>query len=341
MGGETMKTGEILLLAGLGIGGLYVWNNQKKDSTGAGGGITIVPSGGGTDLSGLISGLGGLLGNLGGGGGGSSGLGLGDISSLLGSLGKSGAGVLPDITDTLAALAGAGEDVTEKITGAGEAATKNITETGNNLLDKILAVMNNPAKTDVPTPKGQPGPDSEVDLNASKENDATSAIRQKVASEVVTVGGAYGASKLIPWLIKALGPRIAESLGGKIALAGSGIGTPLAIGWTLADILATIYEGMSGKNIAGSWLGWGELLGETSLGRTFGFKQEPFKPSETPSVKAPGNNPLSKIPGVGSLIPYANIPKVPEVPAYIPSYADPNSAAAAAARVATWNKVYD
>lgn len=245
-----MKTSDILILAGLGIGGYYLYNQKKTEDTGGGGGGINLDLGG---LGGLASQIPSII-------GGGGGLGLNDILSLLSVL-DGGLGGTSGVTDI--------------INKAGESAV----ETGNSLIDKLLAITNNPAKTETPTPKGEPGPDSETSLNSAKENSATQSLRQKAAVEVVTVGGAYAGSKLLPWAIKALGPRVAESVGGKIALGASGIGTPIAIGWTVLDLLVTAYEGISGENVAGGWLGYGEILGETSWGRKLGFKKEPVKTS--------------------------------------------------------------
>lgn len=83
-------------------------------------------------------------------------------------------------------------------------------------------------------------------------------IRQKAAIPAGVIGG--GAAALItrglPALVSRLMPAVAIK-GGTTALKA----IPYA-GWAYAaaDVGATIFELVSGKNIAGNWLGWGEVL---------------------------------------------------------------------------------
>lgn len=328
-----MKTSELLMFAGLGIGGYYLYNKlqNKEDNSSSGGGITIIPGGstGLGDISGLIN---SILGSLGGGGGFSG----ADIVDLFKGLGGSASSGL-DLDSFLKMIAGAGT-----IAGAGESAIKKVTETGNDLVQKLTALFNNPAKAEVPGSTTQ-APETERTLNKAANDNAMSELRSKIAGELTGVGGAYLGSKLAMPIFEQLVkffPRLAETFAPKLVAGASGIGVPVAIAWTGADVLATFYEWASGHNVAGNWLGWGELLGETSWGRALGFKREvqPVDSTFLPLRNGPLYNYRSETwtgePGsaikekilshteipttVGKPGPnaYKDIPKTPEIPAW-------------------------
>lgn len=111
-----------------------------------------------------------------------------------------------------------------------------------------------------PKPEGEatpePTPPAEVGTGQ--------ALREHAGAEFAGLTSWYGFSKLAPWFMKLI-PKIAPKLGTailpKAATALSGIGLPIAIAWTVADAITTGYEFITGKGVAGEWLGWGELLG--------------------------------------------------------------------------------
>lgn len=93
------------------------------------------------------------------------------------------------------------------------------------------------------------------------------ALRNKLGKYVGVGGGiltAYGTRAAIPITetvakiaFSRLAPKVALTVGGKLATKAIPV---VGWAWLAADVGATIYELVSGKNIAGGWLGWGELI---------------------------------------------------------------------------------
>ena len=116
-----------------------------------------------------------------------------------------------------------------------------------------------------PSPK--PAPNSSINwLDKLLPNIDIEAVRQKAGIiGGVGVGGltAYGTKAAIPVGKSVLSTvtKMLPRIGTKAATRGAAYFIPY-LGWAYlgADIGATIYELISGKNIAGGWLGWGEMI---------------------------------------------------------------------------------
>lgn len=243
------------LLAIAVVGGAYLLTRQGTKTelpflSGDGGGTTL-------DLSGLFAGL-----NLGGGSTPASGLlsGAVDIEGIVNA-------VLSAISPNLAKSAQTAESALE-IAGQALEGVKKTNEAIGNIPTWIAETWGRY----FPNTGGGTNPNKETSANpgtegtqapankgsATPENGGGSGIdaRQKAANEVTGVLGFAFGSKALASIFKVVAPRLFP----KLVAAGSGIGMPLAIAWTGAEVLATLYEGISGKNIAGNWLGWGEVF---------------------------------------------------------------------------------
>ena len=86
------------------------------------------------------------------------------------------------------------------------------------------------------------------------------ALREKAGLEFAGIATTIAGSKVVAPLLLRLLPKLGVTVAPKVGAAATGIGIPLAIAWTAADVIATGYEYISVKNIAGNWLGWREVL---------------------------------------------------------------------------------
>lgn len=238
-----MKTSNVLLIGGATLVGYYFLSNKKTGDNG--GGITIIPGAGGggvmPDLSGILGGLGDILGGL-------AGVNK-TLAGLTEGLGKfTGGGGIPGasdiakiVKDTINEWANglrpaSGDNGKGKGEGEGEGGGGKSAPSG---------AESSPSFWDSLTGKGGVlAPGSEV--------------RQKIGEYAgVAAGGGFtlltsrfalAASKLIPHVIP--------------GAVGTGLKFVPIVGWVYAgaDVGATAYEFISGKNIAGGWLGQRELF---------------------------------------------------------------------------------
>ncbi len=289
-----MKTSDIVLLAALGIGGYYLLNKPKEDTGVSGGGISGIDFSG---LGGLLSGLGNVptIITL----AGKSDFDISDFTNLLEAKEEN---IYKNTSEALAAFMtvqqGEKKTLLDEIFALKDLALKQAgeIETGNSLVQKIIAQITRKGeeeKVEEPTVLN-----SEAALRESTENAATRALRERAGLETVGIGSAYAAGKVLPPVISGLSkifPRMAASAAPKVATGALRVAGPIGIAYLVADLLATAYEGISGKNIAGGWLGWGEIIGETGIGRSLGFAQESKKVKETEIIN------LSKYPLSGKV----------------------------------------
>ncbi len=305
-----MKTKDVLVIGGVGLLAYYLLAGGKTQdqgyiiSGGSNGGGGVLP-----DMSGLTDILGGFGSTLN-----ESLGGFGDMFTNLQAQNKSLAGMVADlgkqVTDLTGKIPGVGNlgdlglgDYTKYAQDAmnvfnGALNTSNFLDYLKGLLPEVPTTKTTAETptTEPPTPKpDNKNPDSEADIAGM--SDLEKYARNKAASEITGLGGLMAGSRLLPMFVNGLikfSPDLAETILPRIAAGISGIGTPIAIAWTLADIGATVYEGISGHNIAGNWLGWGELLGQTSIGHTLGFAD-----SEVPTPKnQPGPNAAKDLPTI-------------------------------------------
>ena len=174
----------------------------------------------------------------------------------------SGGAAMPDLSALLALAAGngiAGNFDMSGLTGKVDTSLADLEGRVKLALDKLLAETGKPA-TETP---GIPIPTAITDLGKGFLPDAdTEGLREKIGVGA-GVGGGVGFAWLTKWLPK-VGGDIVSRLVPKAAPRVLGLGAKAVpvLGWAYlaADIGATAYELISGKNIAGGWLGWGELI---------------------------------------------------------------------------------
>lgn len=264
-----MKTGEVVILAVAGLLGYqYLKNNQVQNLIPGTGGTSIGMPGLNLDLSGLLSGFGG--GSASPGGGGISAQDLKDIISGLGSRGSGATDTsktdIPSLNNLLGTIPNIGDnkvvsELTNRISGL-EAQLAKIPESGvggltqdaiTNLIKGQLDKLNIPQPSDL--------------INTKQVQQSAGGLREKLAQYAGIGGGiatSYFTKAALPFGIK-WAEGLAEILLPRLALSGGLHGAAAAIpilGWLYmgADVGATIYELVSGHNIAGGWLGWGELI---------------------------------------------------------------------------------
>lgn len=271
-----MKTSEMVLL---GIAGYIGYQYISKNN------IQLTPQNGGTsiglpainlDLSGLLTGSGGGATTP------SGGLNVSDLTDILTGIASRGSGVTDtgngfNTSDIIAAITGAIPAATATTGGSGIVSelTNRISELEKSLMtvkdsgvsgfgqDAVTkwiedALTKQLDKLKIPAP-------SDVITNQAKQ--AATGIREKVGQYGGIAAGAgvtYATKGILPFatrwsegILERLLPKVAGTLAGHAAADVVPI-----LGWLYmgADIGATAYELISGHNIAGSWLGWGELI---------------------------------------------------------------------------------
>lgn len=251
-----MKTSDMALLAALGIGGYYLFSkgkdNQQQGMSGGGGGSPIS-----LDLSGLLGGIGGL--------------------------GSGGGVAMPDFSGFLSGLNGLFAKQGRDITGLFNQGQAGITDLFNQGGKSVIDLFNAQAQGLIDIGKAEAAKlaaaaaaaggntgviPAAVDLlgglggvHLGGKNADWQGIKERSAGDFLGVGLAWLSKLTVPMAIRALGPGVAASVGGKLAVAGTGIGVPLAIAWTGADILTTVYELATGKDVP--IVGFGELFHPT------------------------------------------------------------------------------
>lgn len=257
-----MKIGDVAIVGGLGlVGYLLLKNQQNQQSTSGGGGTSIgldlgslgnlgggIPNinlgspDGGFDVSGFFKQLTDVLNKGKVGAGDLGGLGLGDLGGL----------GLDDLTKNLAESAA---EKFNKLIPSPDDFVKNVKDA----VDKFLKNANIPETPGTAKTPEKPTPSIIPDLGGTSIFDASSPFREKLGTYGGITGGVLEAymTKLFPGLAS----RLLLTLPIKGAARGAAYIVPYA-GWAYAaaDIGATIYELISGNNIAGSWLGWGEVI---------------------------------------------------------------------------------
>lgn len=160
-------------------------------------------------------------------------------------LGLPGEGVIINISEGTQAVKDITGDVFD-ITGAGKTIIDDIVDAGN----RVVKTIKEAGAGVTPPPTPSPAVTSnDLDIDS---------MRQKVG-----VLGGVGTSVLGAGLTKVIPQKLA-SLVPKLTIKGFSTALKfipwLGWGYALADIGATVYEVASGKNIAGDWLGWGEII---------------------------------------------------------------------------------
>lgn len=294
-----MKTSDILLLLGGGAALVYFMTRPKpEDNQGGGGSFDL------SGLSGLLSGLGG---------GGPS------IITLPGA--SSGGFDIGSITEQVKAgidsITKAKEDAMDfyKKTQGTISVVTDAAEGAKGWYDKTVAYVEAYTK-EHNTSEGPPVKDSPLDLPKTADvlpgggDTANSGAMAEVRNLVgIKAGSATGfgifAKFGLPALIEAI-PKIGVKTGLKFI--------PVA-GWayTAADVAATIYEGLSGKRIAGPWLGEMELSDTLGWTKPTPERSTPMRPDGQAGVNQVINNPGR--PEAPSSLPTAapgGLPGVPE-----------------------------
>ncbi len=240
-----MRTSDIAILAALGIGGYYLITKGQNQQS-------LLPGGGGSspinlDLSGLLNGLSGM-------GGQAGGFSVPDFSGfisnfqgLLSEAGKQTQGIFDFANIGATGLLGEANQQAQDILNAANKAAQGITDKAKEIIPSIPNIPSIPSIPNIPRIPN---------VGTSKIN--WQGVKERGAGDFMAVGGAYVAKLTIPMLIEAIAPRLAASLGGKLALGATGVGVPLAIAWAGADILATGYELATGKDVP--IVGFGELF---------------------------------------------------------------------------------
>lgn len=191
----------------------------------------------------------------------------GGIGINLGGLG--GGGNLNDLMQPISELAGTltgqvTKSLAETVTGMGKQTVGDfMTQIGDQIRGLIPTLppssgQTTPKQTAGVTPAGTTT--NKAPATEKSANDlwaAGSEVRTHLASETIGIGGGILASQLLPRLLGAATARIVPR---GVLAAVPGIGTAISVGWGITDILATAFEGISGKNILGSVLGWGEVI---------------------------------------------------------------------------------
>lgn len=272
-----MKTSDTLLLIGGGAALVYFMTRQTPENNQGGGGFDL------SGLSGLLSGLGG-----GGpsiitlpGGGSSGGFDIGSITEQI----KTG-------IDSITKAKNDAEDFYKKAQ-AGTALVGEAADSAKGWYDKAVALVDAWTKGHN-TSDGPPVKDSPLDLpkiadvlpggGDTTNSGAMAEVRNLVG---IKAGAATGfgifAKFGLPALIEAI-PKIGVKTGLKFI--------PVA-GWayTAADIAATIYEGLSGKRIAGPWLGEMELSDTLGWTKPTPERSTPMRPDGQAGVEQVINNP--------------------------------------------------
>jgi len=241
-----MKTSDVLIIGAVALGAIYLMKKQTETPA-AGGGGTIITTGTMPDLS--------WLANL--------------------FAGQVAGNILPDFSDLIENITKKGEGVATGIVEIGEGVTGAITRTGENWLDKIAKEFEYRLRTlteagdrkPVGLPDTTDKEKADIPPLDTDSQDLWDRIRGKtglyggalagIGSAVVTRGAPFALSKTLTSVAGHIAPRLAA----KVPFAVATKAIPF-VGWAYlaADIGATVYELVSGKNIAGGWLGWGELF---------------------------------------------------------------------------------
>jgi len=268
-----MSKNDGLLIGAIAVLGFLMIPKETKEQ--------ILPgSGGGSmslNLSELLGGLslGGATPAGGFGGGGLGGLnealtgGLGGFNEAL----EGGMGSITDMlkygTEGLVAITDSGVGLIEDVTHAGIDIITNTTETGLEALDAwsdaFLAKFNTSGE-------GEGGGIPDNPLNPNQAGGLfpeanIEGLRNKagIVGGTVTGGATAYFTRVLPqaggkFLLNILG-RLAPGLAAKAGARAVSYAIPYAgQAYLAADIGATVYELIAGKNIAGGWLGWGEYI---------------------------------------------------------------------------------